>query len=309
MAKLVKSSVKFVCAVFTISADQSFPENEIIVHQRNKNIVSLNNVDKRVEPFTYPLFYPAGTDGFSPDLQLQTPYSSRSHLTRLELAQYRLLFRPEFVKFLTESSSTEVPDSLQIKLEDGTILQQLPQDRPDIVARAAKLKFDQIIEDLYKKQVFGKVSAFVYTIEFQKRGLPHMHLLIIMTSDDKIHQPEELDDLISSEIPRNDDLELRELVLQLMIHNPCGDLNPNATCMVHKNGRTKCRFDFPKSYQEVTLVDNGKPNYRRRYNPQLDPHSPQFSHEHAVYRKDINGRRITQDNRHVAPYNAYLLKK
>lgn len=83
-----------------------------------------------------------------------------------------------------------------------------------------------------------------------------------MTSDDKIHQPEELDDLISSEIPGNDDLELRELVLKLMIHNQCGDLNPNATCMVHKNGRTKCRFDFPKSYPEVTsLVDDGKPNY------------------------------------------------
>lgn len=81
-----------VCAVFTLSADQSFPENEMIVHQRNKKIVSLSNVDKRVEPFTYPLFYPAGTDGFSPDLTLQTAYASRSHLTRLELAQYRLSF-------------------------------------------------------------------------------------------------------------------------------------------------------------------------------------------------------------------------
>lgn len=84
-----------VCAVFTLNADQSFSGNEMIVHQRNKNIIFLKNVDKRVEPFTYPLFYPAGTDGFSPDLQLQTPYASRSHITWLELAQYRLSLRPE----------------------------------------------------------------------------------------------------------------------------------------------------------------------------------------------------------------------
>ncbi|CAG5059910.1 unnamed protein product [Parnassius apollo] len=115
----------------------------------------------------------------------------------------------------------EIKKALQIHLEDKTISQQLPQDHPDIVARVAKLKFDQILEDLDKKQVFGKVSAFVYATEFQKRGLPHMHLLIIMKPGDKIHQAEELDDLMSSEIPQNDDLELRELVLKWMIHNPC----------------------------------------------------------------------------------------
>ncbi|GBP88598.1 hypothetical protein EVAR_25097_1 [Eumeta japonica] len=203
----------------------------------------------------------------------------------------------------------EIKQALQMNLEDRTILEQLPQSRPDIVARVAKLKFDQMIEDLDKKQIFGKIAAFVYTIEFQKRGLPHMHLLVIMSSDDKIHQAEELDDLVSSEIPGNHDLELRELVLKWMIHNPCGELNSNATCMVQKNGRLKCRFDFPKSFQEVTsLVDDGKPNYRRRYNPQFDPESSQFSHEQAVYRKGINGRRVTRDNRHVVPYNSYLLK-
>lgn len=88
----------------------------MIVHQCHKNIVSLSNVNKRVEPFTYPLFYPAGTDGFSPDLKLQTSYA------------------------------LPIKQALQINLEDVTISQQLPQDRPDIVARTAKLKFDQLIE-------------------------------------------------------------------------------------------------------------------------------------------------------------------
>ncbi|GBP65114.1 hypothetical protein EVAR_5260_1 [Eumeta japonica] len=103
-----------VCAVFTLNADQSFPDNEMIVHQRNKNIVYLKNIDKRVEPFTYPLFYPAGTDGYSVDLPLQTPYASRNHLTRLELAQYRLSFRPEYIKFSMDATSTGRPDLQEI---------------------------------------------------------------------------------------------------------------------------------------------------------------------------------------------------
>ncbi|CAG5052187.1 unnamed protein product [Parnassius apollo] len=110
-----------------------------------------------------------------------------------------------FITMTSYPNRPEIKQALQIHLEDKTILQQLPKDRPDIVARVAKFKFDQIIKDLDKKQVFGKVSAFVYSIKFQKRGLPHMHLLIIMTPGDKIHQVEKLDDLISSEIPQNDD--------------------------------------------------------------------------------------------------------
>src|SRR5436190_15828929 len=95
-----------------------------------------------------------------------------------------------------------------------------------------------------------------------------------------------------------------------MIHSPCGDLNPNAPCMFHKDGCTRCRFKFPMPWKENTsIVDDEKPNYRRRYNPSLDPNNANFSHVDAVYRKDCNGQRLTRDNRHVAPYNAYLLKK
>lgn len=415
-----------VCAVFTLNADQSFPENEMIIRQRDKEIIRLKNIDQRVEPFTYPLFYPQGTSGFHIDVKLQTPYISRDRITRLEFAQYRLAFRPKLTKYLaTEGDSAvtdlreisfnalhfggrlfqqylvdtyirverdriqwiknnqnkikcdrylevnrylkelaekknaaigekvilpssfpgssryytehfedamaivrrfgspdffitvtsnpnwpEIKEACSIKFEDGTSLSLTAQDRPDIVTRVAKLKFDKIIEDLDKKQVFGKVAAFVYTIEFQKRGLPHMHLLLIMRPEDKIHKPEELDDLISAEIPDDNDEYLRELVIKWMIHNPCGELNKSAACMVNKKGKIKCRFGFPKSFQETTtLEENAKPNYRRRYIPKLDPQNPQFSHELAIYRKDASGHLITRDNRNVAPYNAYLLKK
>ncbi|XP_072066852.1 uncharacterized protein [Arachis hypogaea] len=45
-----------------------------------------------------------------------------------------------------------------------------PQDRPDIVCRVFKAKLDTLIKDVRANKVFGRVSAVVYTIEFQKRG-------------------------------------------------------------------------------------------------------------------------------------------
>ena len=62
---------------------------------------------------------------------------------------------------------------------------QSPQDRPDIVARVFKLKSDQLIEDLVHGGVLGLVVAYMYVIEFQKRGLPHAHILLILADHDR----------------------------------------------------------------------------------------------------------------------------
>jgi len=62
-----------VCAVFTLNADHSFPLNEMVVKERGKNLLILKNTDRRLESFTCPMFYPAGTSGWSRDMLLQTP--------------------------------------------------------------------------------------------------------------------------------------------------------------------------------------------------------------------------------------------
>ncbi|KAM3237638.1 hypothetical protein P3L10_012667 [Capsicum annuum] len=48
-----------------------------------------------------------------------------------------------------------------------------PKDCPDILRRIFKIKLDHLIKNLKSKQVFEKVKTVIYTIEFQKRGLPH----------------------------------------------------------------------------------------------------------------------------------------
>ncbi|KAK1694682.1 hypothetical protein QYE76_011379 [Lolium multiflorum] len=52
---------------------------------------------------------------------------------------------------------------------------QTPQDRPDLVVRVFRAKLEEL-----QKDILGKVKAHVYVVEFQKRGLPHAHFLLIM---------------------------------------------------------------------------------------------------------------------------------
>ncbi|XP_019451814.1 PREDICTED: uncharacterized protein LOC109353911 [Lupinus angustifolius] len=165
-----------------------------------------------------------------------------------------------------------------------------PHDRPYIISRVFKIKFEELLQDLKKRHVLGKVIAYMYTIEFQKRGLPHAHLLIFLHPTNKYPSPDDIDRIISAEIPNpNDDPELYNLVKSNMIHGPCGSCNKSSPCM--KGG--KCSRYFPKQFQQSTIVDqDGYPVYMRRDNGNM---------------VEKNG--ISLDNRYVVPYNPQLLRK
>ncbi|XP_058751125.1 uncharacterized protein LOC131624171 [Vicia villosa] len=163
-------------------------------------------------------------------------------------------------------------------------------DRPDLITRIFKMKFDALLSNLTKKSIMGKVLAYMYTIEFQKRGLPHAHILIFLHPSSKYPTPADIDRLISVEIPNKDtDKDLYNLVKSHMIHGPCGNAFRNSTCM--KEG--KCSKYFLKDFRCDTIVDqDGYPVYRRRDNG------------HTISK---NG--IEIDNRFVVPYNSKLLLK
>ena len=137
-----------------------------------------------------------------------------------------------------------------------------PQSRPDIVNRVFHLKKSKLIKLIEKDQVFGKLRAYTYTIEFQKRGLPHCHLLVFLEwpSRETI-TPSFLDDVISAEIPPITS-SVRELVITQMMHGPCGSLNPNSPCMIDG----KCDKNYPKDFSNETIVEDidGYPKYCRR---------------------------------------------
>ncbi|XP_076926976.1 uncharacterized protein LOC143590357 [Bidens hawaiensis] len=191
---------------------------------------------------------------------------------------------PDF--FITITCNPNWPEVKRF-LKDTTLKSE---DRPDILCRLFKVKLDALIKLVNDKSIFGKVQAFVYTIEFQKRGLPHAHICIFMHPSRKIHNPQDVDKFISAEIPNKDtDPDLYKLVSDHMIHGPCGDANPNCTCMVNK----KFSKGFPKMFNDETAVDSqGFLVYKRRDNGQY------------VVKSDI-----MMDNRTVVPYNKTLLKQ
>ena len=46
------------------------------------------------------------------------------------------------------------------------------------------MKLRELLTDICKNHVLGSPLAHVYTIEFQKRGLPNAHILIILAEHD-----------------------------------------------------------------------------------------------------------------------------
>lgn len=162
-------------------------------------------------------------------------------------------------------------------------------DRPDIVSRVFKLKLNEIENDILKSNVFGKVVAYVYVIEFQKRGLPHCHMLLVLQDDAKFHEPVDIDNLVCAELPNPEEFpRLNEVVLRTMIHGPCGNRNMNSPCMVEG----KCTKGFPKEFCEETIMNSdGYPKYQRR---------DTGSRAKGVHQVD---------NRDVVPYNKHLLLK
>jgi len=167
---------------------------------------------------------------------------------------------------------------------------QYANDRPDIIIRVFHMKLQQLLEDIRSGTIFGPVVAILYSIEFQKRGLPHVHILTWIDKSNNQVTPETIDLWISAEIPEpKEDPLAYVLVSEHMMHGPCGEKNEKNPCM--KKG--KCSKYYPKQFQdETTFTDNGFTQYRRR--------------DSNIYiRRDNHN----LDNRWVVPHNLKLLKK
>ncbi|XP_010490026.1 PREDICTED: uncharacterized protein LOC104767743 [Camelina sativa] len=166
-----------------------------------------------------------------------------------------------------------------------------PNDRPDAECRIFKLKLGQLLSDIDKGHLLSPPTAVVYTIEFQKRGLPHAHILLWLGGEYKSLTPDEVDNMISAEIPdKEEDPEGYSLVQQHMMHGPCGNDRPASPCM--ENG--VCTKKYPRSYTASTSVnDSGYVVYRRR--------------EDAT--KTVMKGSTLLDNRYVVPHNMAILKK
>ncbi|GBM19767.1 hypothetical protein AVEN_59446-1 [Araneus ventricosus] len=198
------------------------------------------------------------------------------------MAMVRKFGKPDlFLTFTCNPSWSEILNSME-----GV---QRHEDRPDIIVRVFNMKLKELLEDICKHGIFGTVLAYIYVIEFQKRGLPHAHILLTLDSESKIRTKDDIDKFVSAELPDPcTDLRLFQIVTKCMVHGPCGTININSPRM--RDGQ--CCKSFPKQFKDDTEENvNRYPIYRRRAT------------------EPVQVGKYSIDNRWVVPYNPWLLKK
>ena len=200
-----------------------------------------------------------------------------------------------FITFTANPKWTEIQDEL--------FPGQTAADRPDLVARVFHLKLLDLLDQIKNKQVFGPWLGWVWTIEYQKRGLPHLHLLLFLKTDVQFLTAANIDRFISAEIPTEDDVigqQLRTIIQNTMVHTQCAGGNGHALCMKDLNPAvvTTCHKGYPHNFQEETIIpENVYPLYRRR-------------NTGRSFTIPVRGTAGTVtaviDNRRVVPYSPYL---
>ena len=174
---------------------------------------------------------------------------------------------------------------------------QQPSDRQDVIARVFQQNVTGLWNMLKEGNIFGAPVAIMYTIEWQKRGLPHCHLLLWL--EKKIHSSD-IDSIISAELPDpEEDPQLFDIVKSNMIHGPCEGVNEKSPCI----SEGKCSKRYPRAFIEETQTnDDGYPLYKRRSRAQ-GGHITTLPLKINQQKQDYE-----VDNRWIVPYNPFLSK-
>ncbi|GFT29872.1 ATP-dependent DNA helicase [Trichonephila clavipes] len=181
--------------------------------------------------------------------------------------------RPDlFIMFTCNTAWPEIAIEL--------FLGQKPHNRHGLLTRVFHGKLKILMNLITKGKIFGIVQCYMYTIEWQKRGVQHAHILA------HVHK---VDDF-SAEIPNpEEDPELFSCITTQIIHGPCRVIDPFSPCM--KDGR--CTKRYPQDIlKETQTGKDGYPLYHRR-----KPEDGGFSTVIKVQHSEV-----IVDNRWIVPY-------
>ena len=188
--------------------------------------------------------------------------------------------------FLTVTAN---PKWREVEEELAHFPNQSAKDRDDLIARVFRGRLKKLLEKI-KNGALGFHISHCYSIEFQKRGLVHAHILIFLHPNcSPTRNSSEYDELVSAEIPdEKTHPKLYDLVKKYMVHGPC---SRRANCLM-SNGC--CKKFFPKDFCDYTQYqENSYPKYKRPNNGRY------FWHEKYPA--------FCVDNRWIIPYNPAIL--
>nr|GEW28579.1 helicase-like protein [Tanacetum cinerariifolium] len=233
--------------------------------QRNYNLPTTSEIQPHFasyDPLSYVLFFPNGEPGWlskipkdgesideiirdeeniDEDSEEPNETGGRKTVTMWEYYCYKFQIRSTpnvlLLDAMTLVQDDKKPDILLTmtcnpnwpEIQTELLPGQDAPDRPDLVSKVFRAKLEDLKEQLFKRHVLGVVCSHVYVIEFQKRGLPHAHFLLIMRAYHKMSNPDRYDKIVCSEI-RNLTRHpvMHELVKKHMMHGPCGSLRTSS---------------------------------------------------------------------------------
>nr|GFA75634.1 hypothetical protein [Tanacetum cinerariifolium] len=251
-----------VAALIVKEFDSTEHKRDIFLHCQDGDFKRISELHPSYLALHYPLFSPYGEDNYRSDIFHEgiTDYDEKNKGTRVTMKQnfaYRIQERKnEFFMMLNERR----------------LFQQFIVDAYTMI-ESKRLTFNRKNDKDLKSETYSKlatlahnsesgVKLLVYTIEFQKRGLPYCHILLWLKTEDKITTTGKINEYISAEIPNKDeDPELYQLVIDHMMHGPCGADNLSCPCTIEY----KCTKKFPRQFNEKTMIDDsGYALYKRR---------------------------------------------
>uniref|UniRef100_A0A0K0F166 Helitron_like_N domain-containing protein n=1 Tax=Strongyloides venezuelensis TaxID=75913 RepID=A0A0K0F166_STRVS len=96
---------------------------------------------------------------------------------------------------------TMITNLNQRKITKNLYPEQSPNDRHNLITRVFKHKSDALIHDLKENKIMGNVVYLQSTIEFQKRSLPNIHILVKVSKNDFRLTSDKVDECVKAEFP------------------------------------------------------------------------------------------------------------
>jgi hypothetical protein len=223
--------------------------------------------------------------------KLSPQYQQRKYADAL--AMTRKLGAPTFM--ITVTANPRWPDYLaacQLACTD-------PEKSPHLICRVFMLKLNMLMHDLTKAKsdgtaMFGKCAAYVVSVEYQKRGNPHAHILLWIDKEDTEVTADFVDRYVSARIPDPKDKDLHTAVLRHNVHL-CGGTMQTVCRDPNKPNKVQCSRHFPQRECLNTQIGIGFVRYKR------------LSNKSGSRVATKNSRPITDLD--IVPYNPFLLLK
>ncbi|KAJ8378741.1 hypothetical protein AAFF_G00236610 [Aldrovandia affinis] len=140
---------------------------------------------------------------------------------------------------------------------DWNVKCEILRSNPVTVMRMFEKRVDALMTDLILSpaQPIGPVEDYLFRVEFQARGSPHIHMVVWIEDAPGVQDPEDCPDVIefidryiTCQMPdEKADPELHKIVSEVQIHSQ----NHSKTC---RKGNVSWRFGFPRLPMDKTII-------------------------------------------------------